>query len=399
VSGPTYRFEGYELDTARYELRHTGGPIRLEPRALDLLHHLVEHRDRVVSKEELLDAVWGDRFVGDAALATCIRTVRLAVGDSGDRQRVIRTAHRRGYQFVAEAEVVPAAGGTVSVAGVAPDRQSIRFCRAADGTRIAYASVGTGAPLVKAANWLSHLDLEWDTPVWSHWLSGLARDRRLIRYDERGCGMSDWDVPSSTFDDWVDDLETVVDAVGLDRFPLLGVSQGGAVAIAYTVRHPERVSRLILAGAYAEGRLVRASSEAERDAAALDLDLARVGWARQDPSFLRVAASQFLPDGTPEEWDEFTSFQRCTASPENGARFLDEFARIDVSAIAGQVRCPTLILHSRDDLRVPRAQAAELAARIPDSELVLLDSANHLLRATEPAWPEFLARIEAFLAA
>lgn len=244
---------------------------------------------------------------------------------------------------------------------------------------------------------MSHLDLEWTTPVWSHWLGGLARKRRLIRYDERGCGLSDWVVPGFTFEDWVDDLETVVEAVGLDRFPLLGVSQGGAVAVAYAARHPERVSRLILAGAYARGRQVRARSETESAEAALDLDVARVGWIHQDPRFLRVFASQFLPDGTPADWDEFTAFQRQTTSPSNGVRFLEEFARIDVSDIAHRVACPTLILHSRDDERVPVSQANELASLIPDSRLVLLKSRSHLLTAFEPAWDEFLSHIDAFL--
>ncbi|MFY1671327.1 alpha/beta fold hydrolase [Plantactinospora sp. WMMB334] len=406
MAGEVLRFGEYELDVAGHQLRRGGEPVHVEPRAFDLLCHLVAHRDRVVSKNELLDSVWGDRFVSEAALTTALRTARLAVGDTGERQRLIRTVHRRGYQFVAPATVVrpgPAAGAGPGPAVPAQlldgtERQVIRFCRAEDGTRIAYATIGTGPPLLKAANWMSHLDLEWTTPVWSHWLSGLARDRQLIRYDERGCGLSDWQVPSFSFDDWVDDLDTVVEAIGLDRFPLLGVSQGGAVAIAYAVRRPERVSRLILAGAYAQGRQVRARDDAEREAAAIDLELARVGWGNQDPRFLQVFASQFLPDGTPRDWDDFTVFQRQTTSPANGVRFLEEFARIDVSGIAHRVACPTLILHSRDDARVPAAQASDLAALIPDSRLVLLDSRNHLLTASEPAWSEFLSHIDAFLA-
>ena len=409
MAGETYRFSEYELDIARHQLRRAGEPVHVEPRAFDLLCHLVVHGDRVVPKNELLDEVWGDRFVSEAALTTALRTARIAVGDTGGRQRLIRTVHRRGYQFAAPATVAgsgPAAGaGDAPGAGTAAagrpagaDGQVIRFCRAEDGTCIAYATVGEGPPLLKAANWMTHLDLEWNTPVWSHWLAGLARRRRLVRYDERGCGLSDWDVPSFTFDDWVDDLETVVEAAGLDRFPLLGVSQGGAVAIADAARRPERVSRLILAGAYARGRQVRARDDAERRAAALDLDLARVGWGHKDPSFLRVFASQFLPDGTREDWEEFSAFQRRTTSPANGVRFLEEFARIDVSAIAHRVDCPTLILHSRDDVRVPATQAGELAALIPDSRLVLLDSRNHLLTAAEPAWAAFLSQAEAFLA-
>jgi pimeloyl-ACP methyl ester carboxylesterase/DNA-binding winged helix-turn-helix (wHTH) protein len=409
MAGETYRFGEYELDTGGHQLRRGGEPVHVEPRAFDLLCHLIANRDRVVPKNELLDAVWGDRFVSEAALTTALRTVRLAVGDTGGLQRLIRTVHRRGYQFIAPVTVVrsgPAAGSgrrsgmEAGPAGQPPgvDRQIIRFCRAEDGTRIAYATVGSGPPLFKAANWMTHLDLEWTSPVWSHWLTGLAHDRQLVRYDERGCGLSDWDVPSFTFDDWVDDLETVVEAVGVDQFPLLGISQGGAVAVAYAARRPERVNRLILAGAYARGRQVRARDGAERDAAALDLDLARVGWSHQDPSFLRVFASQFLPDGTPREWEEFTRFQRRTTSPANGVRFLEEFARIDVSGIAHRVACPTLIVHSRHDARVPAAQASELAALIPDSRLVLLDSRNHLLTASEPAWTRFLSEIDAFLA-
>jgi pimeloyl-ACP methyl ester carboxylesterase/DNA-binding winged helix-turn-helix (wHTH) protein len=404
--GNRYRFGEYELDLDRHELVHAGRSVHVEPRALYLLCHLVRHRDRVVTKNELLDEVWGDRFVSEAALTTGLRTARLAVGDSGSRQQMIRTVHRRGYQFVSPTTPVhaPPASGTRQASDswpsrpVSTDRQTIRFCNAEDGTRIAYAAVGSGQTLLKAANWMTHLDLERTTPLWSHWLDGLARDRRLIRYDERGCGLSDWDVPSFTFDAWVDDLETVADAMGLDQFPLLGVSQGGAVAIAYAVRHPERVSRLILAGAYARGRQVRASNDAERAAAALDLDLARVGWIHQDPSFLRVFASQFLPDGTPEECEAFISFQRQTTSPENGVRFLEEFADIDVSDIAHRVECPTLIIHSRHDARVPASQASELAALIPDSQLVFLESRNHLLTAVEPAWAEFLFHIDRFLA-
>lgn len=398
MAGGTVRFGDYELDITGLRLRRDGADVHLEPRAFDLLCYLVTHRDRVVPKVELLTSVWGDLFVSEAALTTALRTARLAIGDSGARQETIRTVHRRGYQFVAPTSTGRGPVDTMTTVPPGLDQQVIRYCMADDGARIAYASIGSGPPLLKAANWMSHLDLERSTPVWSHWINGLARGRRLVRYDERGSGLSDWAVPSCTFDDWVDDLGTVVEAVGLDRFPLLGVSQGGAVAIAYATRHPERVSRLILAGAYGRGRSVRARTDAEREAAAIDLDLARIGWGNQDPSFLQVFASQFLPDGTPRDWDDFTAFQRQTTSAANGIRFLEEFARIDVSALAPQVRCPTLILHSRNETRVPAAQASELAALIPDSRLVLLDSRNHLLTAAEPAWPEFLSHIDAFLA-
>jgi DNA-binding SARP family transcriptional activator/pimeloyl-ACP methyl ester carboxylesterase len=272
----------------------------------------------------------------------------------------------------------------------------IQFCHAADGTRIAYSVVGSGPPLVKAANWMTHLDHDFDSPLRRHWTDDIAAARRLLRYDERGCGMSDWDVDRFDFDAWVDDLETVVDSAGFDRFPLLGVSQGAAVAVAFAVRHPERVSRMVLYGSYARGRRRRTDSSGPGEAA-LDVELARLGWGRDDPSFRQVFTSQFLPDGSRSDWDELNELQRRTTSPENAARFLETFADIDVTADAPLVRCPTLIVHARDDRRVPASAARELAALIPGSRLVLLPGRNHLLTRDDPAWPLFLDELDRFL--
>lgn len=389
-----YRFADCEVSPRLFELRRGGAVVHVEPQVFSLLTHLIRHRDRVVAKSELLDAVWGGRFISESALTSRMKMLRRAVGDDGSQQRVIATVHGIGYRFVADvAETADPAGG------LARSPQQIRYCVSPDGVRVAYASSGTGPPLVKAANWLTHLDLEWTSPIWAHWLDGLADDHLLVRYDERGCGLSDWDVADFSLDAWVNDLELVVDAAGLDRFPLLGVSQGGAVAIAYAVRHPERVSRLVLAGAYARGRLARATTSDELEEAALDLQLGRIGWRRDDPTYRQVFASQFLPDGSRSLWDAFNDLQRATTSTENVVRFLDVFANIDVSAQAAQVRCPTLILQSRGDLRVPATQAQELAALIPNSELCFLPSRNHILTADEPAWPVFLAEINRFLAA
>jgi pimeloyl-ACP methyl ester carboxylesterase/DNA-binding winged helix-turn-helix (wHTH) protein len=391
-----WRFDGFVLDTHRYELRCDGTVIRVEPQVFDVMTQLVGNHQRVVTKDELFDSVWGGRFVGEAALTSRIKAARRALGDDGESQRYIRTVRGRGYQFV----------GTLAVAQTAtrpeeppqPPRQHIAFCRAADGVRLAYAVVGEGPPLVRAANWMTHLGYDIESPVWRHWVSDLSVGHTFIRYDERGCGLSDWDAKDFGFNDWVDDLESVVDALGLDRFPLLGVSQGGAVAVAYAARHPERVSRLVLCSAYARGRAVRAVGADEQRAAALDLDLARVGWGRDDPAFRQVFAAQFLPDGTRADWAAFDQLQRRTTSPENAVHFLEEFARIDVCERARQVRCPTLIMHSRDDHRVPMRSGEELAALIPDSQLVALGSKNHLLTATEPAWQIFLDEIRLFLA-
>jgi DNA-binding winged helix-turn-helix (wHTH) protein/pimeloyl-ACP methyl ester carboxylesterase len=401
-----YRFEDCQVDPRQFELRRGGDVVHVEPQVFALLTHLIQHRHRVVAKTELLDAVWGDRYISDSALTSRVKMLRRALGDDGNQQRVIATVHGIGYRFVADvAELDDDTDDTGDTAdavdepGIVRPPQQIRYCVSPDGVRVAYAISGTGSPLVRAANWLTHLDLEWSSPIWAHWLDGLAHHHRLIRYDERGCGLSDWEVADFSFDAWVNDLELVVNAAGLDRFPLLGVSQGVAVAIAYAVRHPERVSRLVLASGYCRGRLARAKTADEREEAALDLQLGRIGWRHHDPTFRQVFASQFLPDGNRKLWDAFNDLQRATTSTENVVRFLDVFARIDVSTQAPHVRCPTLILHNRDDLRVPRAQAQELAALIPDSELVFLASRNHILTADEPAWPHFLTEIDRFLAA
>jgi pimeloyl-ACP methyl ester carboxylesterase/DNA-binding winged helix-turn-helix (wHTH) protein len=392
--GRVWRFDDFALDTARYELRCGEDVIRVEPQVFDVMTLLVSNNDRFVTKEELFDSVWGGRFVGEAALTSRIKAARRALGDDGESQRYIRTVRGRGYQFVGTLRADPAAA---HVPAPAP-RQHIAFCRAADGVRLAYAVAGEGPPLVRAANWMTHLGYDIESPVWRHWVRELADGRNFIRYDERGCGLSDWEAGEFTFDDWVADLESVVEALGLERFPLLGVSQGGAVAVAYAARHPERVTKLVLCSAYARGREVRAQNDGERRAAALDLELARVGWGRDDPAFRQVFAAQFLPDGTRADWEAFDHLQRRTTSPDNAVQFLEEFARIDVRELAERVSCPTLIMHARDDHRVPMRYGEELAALIPDSRLVALSSNNHLLTETEPAWQVFCDELRTFLA-
>jgi pimeloyl-ACP methyl ester carboxylesterase/DNA-binding winged helix-turn-helix (wHTH) protein len=398
-----YHFADLEVDVDRFELRRGGEPVHVERQVFDVLAYLLAHRNRVVPKHELLDEVWGDRFVSESALTSRIKAARRAVGDDGATQRVIRTSFGRGYQFVADDvkvldEEIHEPTETSRLQGRPPPEQEIRFCHADDGIRIAYALVGDGPPLVKAANWMTHLDFERRNPVWRHWIDGLSGHRTLLRYDERGCGLSDWDVDRFDFDVWVDDLAAVVDDAGWERFPLLGVSQGAAVAVAFAVRFPERVSRLVLYGSYARGRMARADSEALRRGAALDIELARVGWGSDDPSFRQVFTSQFLPGGSREDWDEFNELQRRTTSADNAVRFLDTFATIDVTAEARRVRCPTIVMHVRDDHRVPWAAAREMAALIPGSRLVTLPGENHLLTAIEPAWPMFLAELDRFLA-
>lgn len=274
-------------------------------------------------------------------------------------------------------------------------QQSIRFCTTPDRVRLAYATTGQGYPLVKAANWLSHL--EWQSPVWKHWWEKLSERFTLIRYDERGCGLSDWDVPEFTFDAWVRDLETIVDTLKLDRFALLGISQGASVAINYAVRHPEKVSHLILYGGSAQGRLKRSTTPEQVEEVELRSRLIKLGWGRGNPAFRQLFTSHFIPEGTIEQFNAFNELQRISTSPDNAVRFVDEFNIIDVSDLATQVTTPTLVLHAQHEVLIPFEQGRLLASLITDARLVPLDSKNHILLESEPAWQRFLNEIQQFI--
>lgn len=275
--------------------------------------------------------------------------------------------------------------------------QEIRFCTAADGVRIAYATVGSGPPLVKAANYLTHLEHDWNGPVWRHWLRGLARQHTLVRYDERGCGLSDWDVDTFSLDAWVRDLETVVEAVGLERFPLLGISQGAAVSVAYAVKHPEKVTHLILYGGYARGRFNRDLTPEERLQAETMINVIRVGWGKENPAFRQLFTTMLIPEGTEAQMDWLNELAHISATPENAAKMERAFYHIDVTDLAQQVTMPTLVLHSRNDAGIPFEEGRLLAGLIPGARFVPLDSQNHILLDGEPAWTRFLAEVHAFL--
>lgn len=398
----TYVFGDSEIDVDRYEVRRGGHAVSVEPQVFEVLRYLVEHRDRLVTKEELLDNVWGDRFVSESALTSRIKDARRAVGDDGQLQQVIRTVHGRGYRFVAEvsapAEAEGAgAGSTTELERAAPLDQEVRFCRAADGTRLAYATVGRGPALVKAANWLSHLDYDWESPVWQHWWRELTQRYQLLRYDDRGCGLSDWVTAGYDLDTWVSDLATVVDAADLDRFALLGVSRGGPVAVAYAVRYPERVSRLVLYGTSSQGRRLRATSPDQLAEADVQIQLARLGWGSDIPAFRQVFAAQFIPHGTRELWDQFDELQRRTTSASNAAAYLAASTNLDATPYAPLVKAPTLVLHARGDRRVPLEAGRRFAGLIPDARFVTFEGDNHILLEDEPAWPRFLDELDRFL--
>jgi pimeloyl-ACP methyl ester carboxylesterase/DNA-binding CsgD family transcriptional regulator len=273
----------------------------------------------------------------------------------------------------------------------------IRFCTTSDDARIAYAVAGKGVTLVKAPNWLNHLELDVASPIWQPWISRMVENYRLVRYDARGCGLSDRHVERSSFGTNLLDLEAVVHAAGLDRFVLYGASQGAAIAIEYAARHPDRVSHLILYGAYLRGAMKRHPSPQAVEEAQTMIKIVQLGWGRENSAFRQVFASQFIPDSTLEQLRAFDEIQRVTASPDTAARLLANFHEIDVSALAALIRCPTLVLHSRDDARIPFEEGRLVAAAIPGAEFIPLDSSNHILLAHQPAWRQHFDEIDAFL--
>ena len=274
--------------------------------------------------------------------------------------------------------------------------QEIRFCRSPDGAQIAFAISGTGPPILRAAHWMSHLQYEWESPVWRHWIDSLSEQNTLVRYDERGNGLSDWSVNDLSLDAMLADLAIVADASGLTRFPLLGVSQSCAVSVAYAVRHPERLSHLILYGGFAKGWRKRSNSQEISIHEAMTT-LIREGWGKDNPAFRQLFTEAFIPDASREQMAWFNDLQKETASPRNAARLHDAFGDFDVSASLGEVNVPTLVLHARHDAAVPFEEGKALAAGIPRACFVDLDSANHILLRDEPAFADFLREVKSFI--
>jgi len=274
-------------------------------------------------------------------------------------------------------------------------QQEIRYCRAPDGVRLAYTSVGNGPPLVKTANWFNHLEYDWTSPVWRYILSGLASEHTLIRYDTRGSGLSDWEVDELSLDAWVRDLETIVDTVGIQRFPLLGISQGCAISIAYAVRHPQRVSHLVLYGGFALGGGRR--SEAAREKQTAMATLMRLEWGSDNPAIRQMFTTQFFPDCSKEFADTLNEYQRLVTSSECAARYLEVTGDIDVTHLLGKVAVPTLVMHRRGDLRQPIEEGRRMAAGIPGARFVALEGRNHIPFEGEPAAERFFEEIRLFL--
>lgn len=276
-------------------------------------------------------------------------------------------------------------------------QRTIRFCNAADGTRIAYSRTGHGPTIVKSCMWLNDIESEVSSPVWGPWIALLSAGHELIAHDLRGCGLSDRSIADTSLSAWVGDLQAVVDAAALDRFVLIGVSQGAATAIEYAARHPERVAGLIICGGYAQGALRRATTDAERERAEAVAKLVEFGWGIENAAFRQLFSSRFFPDGSAEQMRWMNEQMQTCTTPDMAARILRAMYQIDVSAAAPRVSCPTLVLHSRTDAMVPFESGRLIAGLVPGARFVPLESRAHLPQVHEPAWQVLRSEVTGFL--
>ena len=386
-----YEFGEFCVDVTQRLLRSRadGKPVPLTPRVFDTLLYLVEHSGQLIDKATLMRAIWPNVVVEENNLNQNISTLRRFLGESSTDHRFIVTETGRGYRFVAEVRALSPAEDP-PVAERSRPRPTIQFCRTPDGVRLAYAISGNGSPLVRTAHFLSHIEHDWDSPVYGHLLKDLSQHHRLLRYDLRANGLSDWNVEDISLEAFVTDLETVVDAAGLERFALMGNSMAAPVSIAYAARHPERLTHLVLYGAYAQ----RVHDDAEIQA---QMVLVRAWWGKSNPALQQMWTTTLMPDATPEEQNWLNDMQRVSQSAENTARILLAINAIDVSALLSTIRVPTLVMHAREDAIIPLEAGRSVAASIPGARFVLLEGRNHVILEHDPASARFKEEVLAFL--
>jgi len=354
----TIELPGFVLDLRQCELRDRSGErVPLRPQAFAMLQYLAQRAGRLVTKDELMQAVWPGRVVTDDSLVQCIKLIRHVLGD--DERRILQTEPKRGYRLVVAADTAAA-----TPAAAARFHQDIRFAISSGGVRIAYATSGHGPPLVRAAHWMTHLEHDWCSPANGEWIQGLSRRYRLLRYDGRGWGLSDRGFATWSLDEQVADLEAVVDSAGFDRFALWGRSGGGRIAIRYAARHPERVSHLIFEGAYARGPLRRGANSGSAETIDALRRLIEDGWCNDNPAVRQFITSYLFPGASVEQQRSFNQLQRVSCSPHEAAQFWEAGIDQDVSPELASIRSPTLVLHSPHDAAVPYEEGRLLAAGI-----------------------------------
>jgi pimeloyl-ACP methyl ester carboxylesterase/DNA-binding winged helix-turn-helix (wHTH) protein len=399
TANTVYEFGPFRLELKEHRLLRRGTRIPLTGKAFQTLRVLVEARGNLVSKHDLMTAVWPETSVEENNLDRNISTLRKALGEQSSGKPFIETVTRVGYRFLAPVtertsdHALPVANHEPTP----PSRQEIRFCTTPDNVRLAYATIGSGHPLVKVANCFNHLDFEWESPIWRHWVRDLANGQSILRYDGRTNGLSEWNVEDVSFEAWVHDLETVVDAAGLEQFALFGHSQGGAIAIAYATRHPERVSHLVLCGGYSRGAYHRGHPDSVEVRRALET-LVQLNWGKTNPSFFEVVTNLYIPEkASAEDQQWFKDLQLISVSTANLVKIMRACDDINVRPLLPSLSVPTIVFHADRDRVAPPEEGRILAAEIPGARFIPLPTANHILLAEEPAWKIFREELSSFL--
>lgn len=397
-----YFFADCVLDTRSHSFSRDGETLPLEPQVFDLLQLLAARPGELVTRDDLVEAVWNGRIVSEATISSRINAARAAVGDTGKDQRVIRTIPRRGFELVVEVGTAapdPVAGTAAPDPGARrPEMsQTVRYVASSDGTQIAYAISGAGPPLMGGGHFLTHLERDWHDSVFSPFIHAMSERHTLVRYDQRGTGLSQTEVEDLSIEAYTADLLAVADAAGLDRFPIFAASQGVPIAIRFAATHPERVSRLVLYGGFALGRMKRDDSYSIEQAEAL-LTMIRMGWGKPGSAYMSAFASFFCPDATPAERESLVKTQLASATPEMAARIRQAIDLFDVTGQLKQVRAPTLVFHASGDAVHPVSQGRLLAATIPGAEFRLLDSNNHIYLQSSPTWQQIVSGTLDFIA-
>lgn len=390
-----YSFAGCVLDAESYSLARNGQPVAVEPQVFDLLTLLARNAGRLVTKDQIVEEIWNGRIVSEATISARVNAARTAVGDNGKDQKIIRTVTRRGLELVVPVTATDADEPKPQ----SPDApQTVRFTRSPDDARIAYAVSGSGPPLLRAGHFLTHLEKDWRSPVWRPYLEALGARYTLVRYDQRGTGLSEAELTNVSVESYASDLLAVADATGLERFPIVASSQGAPVAIRVAATHPDRISRLVLYGGFAQGRAHRDPDFGEAETDAL-LTMIRSGWGNPKSAFMTAFTTLFCPGASRAELDNLVEIQLASASPENAARIRAEIDHIDVSNDLEKVRAPTLVIHASNDSVHPVSQGRLIAATIQGAEFLQVESDNHIYLPSDPAWKtivdaqlEFLAR-------
>jgi pimeloyl-ACP methyl ester carboxylesterase len=393
-------FASCSLDLDRRLLRRDGIDVHVEPQVFDLIAHMASSGGSVVSKDDLVQAVWKGLAVSDATISARISAARAAVGDSGKQQGVLRTIPRRGITFVAELRheietPAPVTSSRAATAHPAPAAPDVRYALSADGSAIAWTATGDGPPLMRIGHWLSHLETDTNSSIWGPLVARFASRNRLIRYDLRGTGLSARDAPLTDINVFTEDMAAVANAASVERFDLFAASQAAPVAIRFAARWPGRVRRLVIVGGYAEGRVHRQTAET------LDEDtmlaMVRAGWGKADSPFMDAISKLFAPDATPEQHDDLVRTQLSSATPEVAVTLRKLIDRFNVLDDLAQVDVPTLIFHAEEDAIQPISQGLKLAAHLPNAQFVRLRSRSHMLLPQDPAWHVMMDQTEAFL--